>query len=76
MSSRRCDANQANFFTRAVFDTVDANHLAFGVRDLFMVTVLSSMCALVLGVPIAVGIAVFLTRIRAGKAVASVRCDR
>ncbi len=55
-------ANQANFFTSAVFDTVDANHLAFGVRDLFMVTVLSSMCALVLAVPIAVGIAVFLTQ--------------
>ena len=51
-------ANQANFFTSAVFDTVDANHLAFGVRDLFMVTVLSSMCALVLTVPIAVGIEV------------------
>ena len=54
-------ANQANFFTSAVFDTVDANHLAFGVRDLFLVTVLISMCALVLTAPIAVRIAVFLT---------------
>jgi ABC-type phosphate transport system permease subunit len=54
--------NQANFFTSATFDTVDAKHLAFGVSDLFMVTVLSSMCALVLTVPIAVGIAVFLTQ--------------
>jgi hypothetical protein len=55
-------ANQANFFTSAVFDTVDANYLAFGVRDLFLVTVLISMCALVLAVSIAVGIAAFLTQ--------------
>jgi phosphate transport system permease protein len=55
-------ANQANFFTSATFDTVNAHHLAFGIRDLFMVTVLSSVCALVLAVPVAVGIAVFLTQ--------------
>jgi phosphate transport system permease protein len=55
-------ANHANFFTSAVFDTANANHLAFGIRDLFMVTVLSSMSALVLAVPVAVGIAVFLTQ--------------
>ena len=36
--------------------------LAFGIRDLFMVTVLSSMSALVLAVPVAVGIAMFLTQ--------------
>src|SRR4029077_19146961 len=45
-------ANDANFFTSATFDTVHANHLAFGIRDLFMVTVLSSICALVLAVPV------------------------
>jgi len=55
-------ANDANFFTSATFDTVHANHQAFGIRDLFMVTVLSSICALVLAVPVAVGIAVFLTQ--------------
>ena len=55
-------ANHANFFTSATFDTVHAHHLAFGIRDLFMVTVLSSMCALVLAVPVAIGIAVFLTQ--------------
>jgi phosphate transport system permease protein len=55
-------ANQANFFTSATFDTVHAQHLAFGIRDLFMVTMLSSICALVLAVPVAVGIAVFLTQ--------------
>jgi phosphate transport system permease protein len=55
-------ANQANFFTSAAFDTVHAHHLAFGIRDLLMVTVLSSIFALVLAVPVAIGIAVFLTQ--------------
>ena len=55
-------ANHANFFTSAEFNTIDAQKLAFGIRDLFMVTVLSSTCALVLAVPVAVGIAVFLTQ--------------
>lgn len=54
-------ANHANFFTSARFDTDDGN-LAFGIRDLLMVTLLSSMCALALAVPLAVGIAVFLTQ--------------
>ncbi|MDT7722504.1 MAG: phosphate transport system permease protein [Mycobacterium sp.] len=55
-------ANHANFFTSAQFDTTDSNHLAFGIRDLLMVTVLSSLCALALAVPVAIGIAVFLTQ--------------
>ena len=55
-------ANHANFFTSARFDTTDSNNLAFGIRDLFMVTVLSSLCALALAVPVAIGIAVFLTQ--------------
>ncbi|WP_420811973.1 MULTISPECIES: phosphate ABC transporter permease subunit PstC [Mycobacterium ulcerans group] len=55
-------ANHANFFTSSVFDTSDDEKLAFGIRDLFMVTMLSSICALALAVPIAVGIAVFLTQ--------------
>jgi phosphate transport system permease protein len=55
-------ANHANFFTSAQFDTTSAEHLAFGIRDLFMVTVLSSLTALVVAVPVAVGIAVFLTQ--------------
>jgi phosphate transport system permease protein len=54
-------ANQANFFTSTTFDT-NSQHLAFGIRDLFMVTVLSSLSALALAVPIAIGIAVFLTQ--------------
>ncbi len=55
-------ANHANFFTSAQFDTSTDDKLAFGIRDLFMVTVLSSVSALVLAVPIAVGIAVFITQ--------------
>jgi phosphate transport system permease protein len=55
-------ANHANFFTSATFDTVHAYHLAFGIRDLLMVTLLSSIFALVLAVPVAIGIAVFLTQ--------------
>jgi phosphate transport system permease protein len=54
--------NHANFFTSAVFDTNDPDHLVFGIRDLFMVTVLSSVFALALAVPVAIGIAVFLTQ--------------
>jgi len=55
-------ANHANFFTSAQFDTTHSNNLAFGIRDLFMVTVLSSLCALALAVPVSIGIAVFLTQ--------------
>ncbi len=55
-------ANHANFFTSATFNTNDAENLAFGIRDLFMVTVLSSVFALALAVPVAIGIAVFLTQ--------------
>lgn len=55
-------ADHANFFTSALFDTTDSNRLAFGIRDLFMVTALSSLWAMTLAVPIAIGIAVFLTQ--------------
>jgi phosphate transport system permease protein len=55
-------ANHVNFFASAEFNTSDAQTLAFGIRDLFMVTALSSMCALVFAVPVAIGIAVFLTQ--------------
>ncbi|KAA1245301.1 phosphate ABC transporter permease subunit PstC [Mycobacterium simiae] len=55
-------ANHVNFFTSAEFNTADDEKLAFGIRDLLMVTVLSSITALALAVPVAVGIAVFLTQ--------------
>lgn len=67
-------ANHANFFTSAEFNTTNPHNLAFGIRDLFMVTALSSTFALVLAVPVAVGIAVFLTQMRRhGYRVRSVR---
>ncbi|MGA9489383.1 MAG: phosphate ABC transporter permease subunit PstC [Mycobacterium sp.] len=54
--------NHANFFTSAQFTTNSSDNLAFGIRDLFMVTVLSSLWAMALAVPIAIGIAIFLTQ--------------
>jgi phosphate transport system permease protein len=54
-------ANHANFITSTEFNTTDANNLRFGIRDLFQVTVLSSLFALMIAVPIAIGIAAFLT---------------
>ncbi|MFQ6324844.1 MULTISPECIES: phosphate ABC transporter permease subunit PstC [unclassified Nocardia] len=54
-------ANEANFFASTEFVTNNADHLRFGIRDLLMVTVLSSMLALVIAVPVGVGIALFLT---------------
>ncbi|SIL37437.1 Phosphate ABC transporter, permease protein PstC-2 [Mycobacteroides abscessus subsp. abscessus] len=54
-------ADNANFLTSAEFSTTDENNLRFGIRDLFMVTVLSAVFALVIAVPVAIGIALFLT---------------
>ncbi len=55
-------ANESNFFTSTEFDVRDADNLHFGIRDLFMVTVLSSVFALLIAVPIGVGIALCLTQ--------------
>jgi phosphate transport system permease protein len=60
-------ANHANFITSTEFNTTDANNLRFGIRDLFQVTVLSSVFALIIAVPIAIGIAAFLTNYAPGK---------
>lgn len=54
-------ADQVNFITSSEFSTTDENNLRFGIAELFEVTVLSSVFALVIAVPIAVGIAAFLT---------------
>lgn len=54
-------ADKINFFTSSEFNTTDSTNLRFGVADLFRVTVLSSIFALVIAVPIAIGIATFLT---------------
>ncbi|MGH3518455.1 MAG: phosphate ABC transporter permease subunit PstC [Haloechinothrix sp.] len=53
--------NNANFLTSAEFDTTDPNNLRFGIRDLLIVTVMSSAFALVLAMPVALGIALYLT---------------
>ncbi len=55
-------ANHANFLTSPEFDTTDATNLRFGIRDLLVVTVLSSLMALVIAMPIGMGIALFLTQ--------------
>ncbi|MBF6242492.1 phosphate ABC transporter permease subunit PstC [Nocardia elegans] len=55
-------ANKANFFTSAEFNVTNADNMHFGIRDLFMVTVLSSLLALLIAVPLGVGIALFLTQ--------------
>lgn len=54
-------ANKANFITSSEFNTTDADNLRFGIVELFQVTILSSLFALLIAVPIAVGIAAFLT---------------
>jgi phosphate transport system permease protein len=55
-------ADKANFLTSSVFDTTDAANLKFGIRDLLIVTVMSALFALLLAVPIAIGIALFVTQ--------------
>lgn len=53
--------DEVNFLTSRSWVTTDINHLAFGVLDLLQVTVLVSLFALVLAMPVALGIAIFLT---------------
>ncbi|MBA0124412.1 phosphate ABC transporter permease subunit PstC [Haloechinothrix sp. YIM 98757] len=55
-------ANNANFLFSSEFDTRDAENLRFGIRDLLVVTVMSSAFALVIAMPLALGIALFLTQ--------------
>lgn len=54
-------ANKANFITSSQFVTNDPDNLQFGIAGLLQVTVLSSIFALAIAVPIAIGIATFLT---------------
>lgn len=54
-------ADSTNFLTDWRFDTTGGK-LAFGIRDMLVVTVLSSLLALVLAMPISLGIALFLTQ--------------
>lgn len=60
-------ANHDNFLTSPEFNTTDANNLRFGIRDLLVVTLLSSLMALVLAMPVGMGIALFLTQYAPGR---------
>jgi phosphate transport system permease protein len=51
-----------NFLTSANFITLDPSNLMFGIRDLLIVTVLTSLVALVIAMPVSLGIALFLTQ--------------
>ena len=54
-------ANSANFLTDRVWN-VDASPIQFGIPDLLWVTVASSVVAMVLSVPVALGVALFITQ--------------
>ena len=54
--------NEVNFFTFAgSWVTTDTAHMRFGILELLQVTVFVSVFALLLAMPIALGIAIFLT---------------
>jgi phosphate transport system permease protein len=52
--------DHANFLTSRVWD-VDGAQLKFGIPDLLWVTVVSSIFAMAFAVPVAIGVALFLT---------------
>jgi phosphate transport system permease protein len=54
-------ADKANFLTSPLFVTADEHNLLFGIRDLLVVTLLTSALALIIAMPISLGIALFLT---------------
>ncbi len=53
--------NKGNFLTSRVWN-VQAGALEFGIADLLWVTVMSSIVAMALAVPVAIGVALFLTQ--------------
>ena len=54
-------ANQVSFLTSREWNVSDPNNLRFGIVDLLWTTVLSSAIAMLLAVPVAIGIALFIT---------------
>jgi phosphate transport system permease protein len=55
--------NEANFFTYGGnWITTDTSKMTFGILDLIQVTIFVSLFALVLAMPVALGIAIFLTQ--------------
>lgn len=55
-------ANEASFLFSGVWQTSDPQNLRFGILDLAWITAASSIVALVLAMPVACGIALFLTQ--------------
>jgi phosphate transport system permease protein len=55
-------ADKVNFLTSRMWDTSNPNNLRFGIFDLLLVTISSSVVALVIAMPISLGIALFLTQ--------------
>ncbi|GAB3592212.1 phosphate ABC transporter permease subunit PstC [Angustibacter peucedani] len=53
--------DQVNFLTARVWE-VDGAQLRFGILDLLWVTVISSAVAMLIAVPVAIGVALFLTQ--------------
>lgn len=53
--------NTENFLFSRAWDLRDVNAMAFGVLDLFQVTVFVSVFALLIAMPVALGIALFIT---------------
>lgn len=54
--------NNANFFTSSEWNTTDPENMRFGILDMLKVTVLSSIFALILAVPVSIGIATYLVQ--------------
>ncbi|SFT61745.1 phosphate ABC transporter membrane protein 1, PhoT family (TC 3.A.1.7.1) [Actinopolyspora lacussalsi subsp. righensis] len=55
-------ANEANFLFSGQWRTGDPENMAFGIVDLAWITVASSLVALIIAMPVAGGIALFLTQ--------------
>ncbi|MCP2166097.1 phosphate ABC transporter permease subunit PstC [Goodfellowiella coeruleoviolacea] len=54
--------DQVNFLTSREWSTNDPANLRFGILDLLLVTVATSVVALVIAMPVSLGIALFLTQ--------------
>lgn len=55
-------ADKVDFFTSRLFDAGNPDALRFGILDLLLVTVYLSVFALIIAMPISMGIALFLTQ--------------
>src|SRR5882757_3225706 len=56
------EADKVNFITARVWSTSDPDNLTFGILDLLLVTISTSLLALIIAMPISLGIALFLTQ--------------